>query len=40
MMNWRESRREKKRMMLVYSQLSTGYNTDSNKIDERMREKR
>jgi hypothetical protein len=31
-------RREKKNMLLVYSRLSIGYNTDSNKIDERIKE--
>jgi hypothetical protein len=37
MMSWS---REKKNGLLVCSQLSTGYNMDSNKIDERIREKR
>jgi hypothetical protein len=41
MMSWkREMRREKKSGMSVCSRLSVGYNRNSNKIGERIREKR
>jgi hypothetical protein len=40
-MSWkREIRRGKKSGLLVCSRLSSGCNTNSNKIDERIREKR
>jgi hypothetical protein len=40
MISWiREGRREKKNELLIYSRLSAGYNINSNKFDERMREK-